>query len=222
MRSDRVAQLQRFELNLGGLCFGLQPLALQNGLQLETDCGEPDRFAVEGKRLLHALERTLSFEKPVVCFAHLLGDRGASLGQLGRFELPFQTVRLDAEPKPVLLRQWLKNLAEHHRCWLARNVDFSFVSGYGANTGIRAEHASVEGNGRLSEKLPAEYIPFDRRKPARAKCGKVVPGLLNVEFHRSKRGILLKSVLDRLVHCEYFDGRRRILCMRERPERRHQ
>src|SRR4030095_14106302 len=98
-------------------------------------------------------------------------------------------------------------------------VDFSFLSRYRTHTGIRAKHASVEGNGGLGEELPAEHIPLNRGKPAGAKCGKVVPGFLDVEFGRAQRGIFLKSVLDRLVHCECFDGRRRILGRREHPER---
>ena len=95
--SDRVAQLERLEFHLSGFCLGFQPLASQNSLQAQTDVSEPYRFPVQRKRLLHALERTLRFEQPVVGFAHLLGNGGTALGQLGLLELPSQIEYLHPE-----------------------------------------------------------------------------------------------------------------------------
>ena len=62
----------------------------QNRLQSKADLSESYRLLVQRERLLHALERTLRFEQPVVCFAHLFGNSGSLLGQFGRLELPFQ------------------------------------------------------------------------------------------------------------------------------------
>ena len=75
-----LRSLSAFEFHLGGFCLGFQPLACQNGLQLKTDLSQPDRLAVERKRLLDALERTLRFEQPVICFPHLLGNGGSAFG----------------------------------------------------------------------------------------------------------------------------------------------
>ena len=71
----------------------------------------------------------------------------------------------------------------------------------------------------LVSSCPPSVFQLDRGKPAGAKCGQVVPGLLNLEFRRPQRGILLECVTDRLIHCECFGCRCRFLRSCRQPHR---